>query len=405
MRKRIPFLALMVVALFAGAMPAFADDFFNLFATGSGGTVVAESGRNIINLSNNLVSLNSSFIFLAGQNVNASLTWGGVPNAVRFTENAAGTNASISFPSTGFTQTFVGTNPIDLQNQIENFIKHDGEKAYAEFLNQMNQLSTVASLDGNPQAATALISTDVFERFGTRNEQPTQTVQYSSGAYIGLSGDGGVTRASGLNGTWGDFSLDLGIRFGNNLALSFGTLGVYREVASSESYTVAEEVALPVTIINNSGNGLSWQITPWGFGGLDASYDQAAGGILVGGGGTSSFSLQLGPVTLTLGDQIAYNGNVNVKVDGYDFDTVINQWILKNGIDAKFQIPRTPIFIDGGVAYSNFLHHAAVTDYWSPEAGVGVAFGPGSSLRVGFSGDYARNYNNTGGEITLVLTY
>src|SRR5208282_6785706 len=101
-------------------------------------------------------------------------------------------------------------------------------------------------------------------------------IQYSSGAYIGLSGDGGVTRASGLNGTWGDFSLDLGIRFGNNLALSFGTLGVYREVAASESYTVAEEVALPVTIIDNSGNGLSWQITPWAFGGLDASYDQAA---------------------------------------------------------------------------------------------------------------------------------
>jgi hypothetical protein len=36
---------------------------------------------------------------------------------------------------------------------------------------------------------------------------------------------------------------------------------------------------------------------------------------------------------------------------------------------------------------------------------VGVAFGPGSSLRVGFSGDYSRNYNNTGGEITLVLAY
>ena len=400
-------LALLAMVLLAAAAPTFADEFFNITATGSGGTTAAESGRNIINLSDNLISQNSSFVVLAGQNVNASLSWGGVPNAIVFSENAAGTSATLKFPSTGFSQTFTGANPIDLQNQIHDFIKQDGEKAYAEFLNQMNQLSTVASLDGNPQASTALIATDVFERFGLRNEQPTQTVQLSGGGYLSVAGDGGVTRANDLNGTWGDFSLDLGARFGSNVALSLGTLGVYREVAGSESYTVAEELAVPVTFINNSGDGISWQVTPWAFGGLSASYDHAAGGILVGGGGTSSFAVHLGTFTITLGDQIAYNGNVNVRIDGYNFDTVINQWILKNGIDGQFRIPGTPVFIDGGFSYSNFLHHAAVTDYWTPEAGVGLAFGPGnsSSVRVGFSGDYAKNYNNTGGEITLVLVY
>jgi hypothetical protein len=407
MRNRNLFRALAAIVLLAVAVPAFADDFFNILATGSGGTTVAESNRNIIHLSDNLISLNSSFAALAGQNINASLSWGGVPNAMLLTENAAGTSATLSFPSTGFTETFVGANPIDLQNQIHDFIKNDGEKAYAEFLNQMNQLSTVSPLDGNPQASTALIATDGFERFGLRNEQPTATVQLSGGGYLSLAGDGGVTRASGLNGTWGDFNLDLGFRFGSNVALSFGTLGIYREVAGSEAYTVAEEIALPVTIINNSGNGISWQITPWGFGGLSASYDQAAGGILVGGGGTNSLALHLGTFTFTLGDQIDYNGNVNVRVNGYNFDTVINQWILKNGLDGQFRIPGTPVFIDGGFSYSNFLHHAAVTDYWTPEAGVGLAFGPGNScsFRVGFSGDYARNYNNTGGEVTLVLVY
>jgi hypothetical protein len=405
MRATNRLLSLALLALLATAAPAFANEFFNLVATGSGGTTVAESGRNIVHLSDDLISLNSGFILLAGQNINASVSWGGVPNAIRFTENSNGTSASISFPSTGFTRIFFGSNPNDLQNQIHDFIKGDGEKAYAQFLSQMNQLSTVATLDGNPQASTALIADDVFNRFGVRNQQPTQTRQYSDGAYIGISGDGGVTRANDLNGTWGDFSIDAGLRFGSNLAISFGTLGVYRETAGSEAYTIAEEVALPVTIINNTGNGLSWQVAPWAFGGLSASYDQAAGGILVGGGGTSSLALHLGTFTITLGDQIAYNGNININVDGYNFETVINQWILKNGIDAQFRFPGTPIFIDGGFTYSNFLHHAAVTDYWTPIAGVGVAFGRNSSLRVGFRGDYAKNYNNTGGEVTLVLTY
>jgi hypothetical protein len=397
--------AWIALAILVTCAAAKGDEFFNLVAAGSGGTVVTDSGRNIIHLTDNLISQNSSFIVLAGQNVSDTMSWGGVPNAIQFTENSTGTQASITFPSTGFTRTFIGANPIDLQNQIHDFIKKDGSKAYAEFLSQMNQLSTVATLDGNPQASTALIADDVFSRFGVRNVQPTETRQYSGGAYLAFSGDGGFTRGNDLNGTWGDFSFDAGIRFGSNVALSFGTLGVYRQTAGSRAYTIAEEISLPVTIINNTHNGFSWQVTPWGFGGLSASYDQAAGGILVGGGGTSSLALHLGTFTLTMGNQISYDGNVNISIDGYNFDTVINQWILKNGLDAQFQFPGTPVFIDGGATYSNFLHHGAVPDYWTPFAGVGFAFNPHSYVRAGFKGDYAKNYNNTGGEVALVISY
>ena len=404
-RTNLRWIAFASIALLTLAARTQADEFFNIVANGSGGTVVASSGRNIVNLTDNLISLNSGFVQLVGQNVTASLSWGGVPHAIVFTENAAQTQATISFLSTGFTQAFFGTSAANLQDQIHDFIKGDGEKAYANFLNQMNQLSAVATLDGNPQAATAFIADAVFERFGIANQQPTESRQFSDGAYFALSGEGGQSRAEGLNGTWADMNLDSGIRFGSHVALSFGTTLAYREIADSESYDIAEEVALPVTIINNHDNGLSWQIAPWGFAGLSASYDQAAGGILVGGGGTSSLALHLGTFTLTLGDQIDYNGNVNIKVDGYQFDTVINQWILKNGLDASFRFPGTPFFIDGGAYYSNFLHHAAITDYWTPIAGAGVKFGPGSYLRAAFRGDYARGYNSTGGELDLVLTY
>jgi len=393
-----------IITLFL-ATQTKADDFFNLVATGSGGTTVASSGPDILHLTDNLIGLNSSYAQLVGQNVTSSLNWGGVPNAVVFTENASQTSATLKFPTTGFTTTFVGTSAGDLQNQIHKFIERDDENAYAQFLKSMNQLSTVATLDGNPQAATALIADDVFTRFGIPNQQPTAYRTYSDGAYIALAGNGGSTRTDDLDGSWADFTLDTGARFGSHVALSFGTTLAYRNTEGSEAYTVAEEVALPITFINNHGNGISWQVAPWAFAGLTASEDQAAGGILVGGGGTSSLALHLDGLTVTLGDQISYTGNVSVNVDGYGFDTDIDQWILKDGLDASYLFPKTPFFVEGGISYSNFLRRASVPDYWTPTLGVGVAMGRFSSIRISYQGDFAKNYNQNGGEIALVLVY
>ncbi len=360
-------------------------------------------GANLINLTNNLINGQGSFAPLAGQNFTGTLSYGGIPNALVFTENAAQTQATITIPVTGFTRTFVGSSASDLQNQIENFLKKDGEEAYAQFLSAVNQDSAVAMLDGNPQASTAVIANDLFTRFGLHNEQSTE--YGSGGTYFGINFNGGTTRADDLNGTWAEFTFNTGARFTNNVALDFGTALDYRNVANSEAYTIAEEVALPITIFNNSGNGISWQVTPWGFGGLAASYDQVAGGILVGGGATSSLALHLGPITLTLGDQIDYTHGVDISYDGYSFNTDLDQWIFQNGGDAAFQVPGTPFFVDAGITYSNFLRKAAVPNYWSPTAGAGIAFGGHSSLRFSYEGDFGKGYNANGGQVTLVLSY
>jgi hypothetical protein len=392
-------------ALLALGARASADDFFNVTANGSGGTTVYDAGPNIIHLTDDLISESGSFSSLFGQNVTTSLSWGGVPNAVILTENATGTSATITFPSTGFTKTFTGSDPSDLQSQIHDFIKKDGEKAYAQFLEKMSQESLVSPLDGNPQASTAVIADAVFSRFGIINQQPTAYASSSGPFYLGLSGEGGVTRASGLNGNWANLNFDTGMRFGSNVAMSLGTTLDYRNTENSTAYTLAEEVGLPITLVNNNGNGVSWQITPWAFSGVSASYDQADGGLLVGGGGTSSFALHLNGLTVTVGDQISYTAKVRVTVDNYDFDTDINQWIVKNGAMAMYQIPGSPFFVEGGIVYTNFLRRAAVPDYWTPIGGAGVNFGGHSSLRVDFQGDYAHNYNNTGGVVMLVLAY
>jgi hypothetical protein len=402
-RYRPAHLAAFILLMMASR--TMADEFFNAVGVGSSLTVVAEGGGNIIHLTDNLINFNSSFAQLNGQSMNAYLSWGGVPNAIQFSENALHTVATLTFPTTGAFANFSGLNASDLQNEINDFIKGDGENAYAQFLKSMDQLSPVATLDGNPQSSNALIATDVFNRFGVQNQQPTEYRSYSDGAYVGLSADGGSIRADGLDGSWAGFSLDTGVRFGSHVALSFGTTLAYRNTEDSQAYTVAEEVALPITIINNRGNGISWQVAPWAFAGLSASYDQAAGGVLAGGGGTSSLALHLNGLTITLGDQISYTGNVAVSVDGYSFNTDIDQWILKDGLDASYQFPGTPFFVQGGIAYSNFLDRAAVPNYWTPTLGVGVAMGRFSSFQISYQGDFARQYNQNGAELAFVLVY
>jgi hypothetical protein len=388
-------------AILVGGHTLLAADFFGVTASG-GGTSVTVGGSNLINLTDNLINEQGSFAPLAGQNLTGAVSYAGIPNALLFTENAAQTQATITIPLTGFTKTFVGTSSADLQNQIKDFLKKDAEEAYAQFLEAVNEKSKVALLDGNPQSSTALIANDLFTRFGLHNEQSTQP---GAGPYFDLNVNGGTIRADDLNGTWAEVAFNVGARFTDNVALSFGTALDYRNEANSEAYTTAEEVALPITFINNRGNGISWQVTPWGFGGFAASYDQVAGGILVGGGATSSLALHAGPVTLTLGDQINYAHGVDIAYDGYGFDTNIDQWIFKNGVDAAFQFPGTPIFVDASISYSNFLRDAAVPNFWSPTAGVGITLGGNSSLKFSYAGDFGKGYNANGGQVALVLSY
>jgi len=385
---------------------ARADQFFSLSATGTSGTTVTVGGRNIIDLTNHLINQEDQFTVLASQGFSGTLTYGGVPNAAVFTENAAHTQATLTFPSTGFTRTFTGTSSSDLQTQIENFIKSDGANAYAQFLISMNRMSLVASIDGNPLASTALIADDAFNRFGLEPSLTQSVYDPQHVAPMPLDVDGGTSRAAGLNGNFGGVSFGGDIRFTENVGLDLITDVDYRSVAGSAVVTVAEIIGLPVTFIRRAPDedGLNWQFTPWGFGGISGSYDLAEGSILVGGGGTSSLSYRMGDFTFTLADQIDYIGNVGVTVGSYNFDVPVDQWLLKNGVQATYQPNGGELIFDAGGAYSNFLHHGAVPNYWTPTAGVGWKIGSGTLLRAGFSGDFARHFTELGGEVSLVLS-
>jgi hypothetical protein len=408
MRKGIAAITVASVALLFTPLASRASDFFSLTAVGTSSTVSASSS-NVINLVSDIIKEQSKFAPLAGQAFTANLTYGGVKNAVVFTENAAQTQATLTIPVTGFTRTFNGTDASDLQKQIKDFLKKDGQNAYGQFLKSIDRKSRVASVDGNPMASTALIADAAFTHFGfAAFTQHQDTGVKLFGAALGVDAFGEESHTSSFDGDLAGIDIQALWRLGDRVAISASTNFDYHSVKGSASYTIDEELGVPIAIIplpKTGTGGFGWQLTPWGFGGVSASYDQADGTVLVGGGGTSSLSYGLHDFTFTLADQLGYDGDVGVTIAGYKFDVPVNQYILKNGGQVLYRPNAGRLTIDGGLAYSNFLRDAAFDHYWTASAGVGYDLGKNVTLRAEGLTDFASHYSSVGGELSLLVNF
>jgi hypothetical protein len=396
---------LFVAIALAGASPVWAGGYFGLSATTSGGQSVSVQGSNLINLTNNLLKTQSSFAALSGQAYSASLTYGGVSNAVKFDSSADGKTVTLSIPITGFSRTFTGTSQSDVEHQIRKFLETDGASAYSKLLRRINQLSLVATNDGNPQAAIEFFASEAYEQFGLNPTLGVDLSARSNGAQFSVRSSGGSFTSDDGNGTFATVDPSFGWRFGDNVGLVLAVPIEYRNTQDASTYIGGTELGLPVTLINDrGGDGFSWQITPWGIGGVAASADLVAGGVFAGGGGTNNLNLQIGPLTFTMANQLAYEKGIPVSWSQYTFDTNAEQLVLTNGGQVKWS-PARAVSVYGGASYTNLLRKAALPNYLSPTAGVDFNFNTDSGVRVAYQGDFCHGYRNNGGEVDLFLSY
>lgn len=402
---------LAVVACWPLVIPpsARAEDFFQLSAQSTSGPPVSVSAgaSNIVDLVDDLVNRKSEFIPLAGDPFAASLTYGGVKNAAAFSANADATSVTLSFPATGFSRTFTGSSSNDVKNQIRDFFKKDGADAYARFLRSINENSPVSAVDGNPQSATAFLAAESFKHFGLQSTLPLHPRTDDNNNNISFDFSAGHINTDSIDGNYSAFDFQFTNRFNNALALSFAIPVQYRNYNGSRVYTVGGEIALPVTLINTQADGgLGWQITPFALGAIAASVDQAAGGVLTGGGITNHLSFTIGPLTLAMANQFSYYHGTPVTAGDYEFQTDVDQPIVKNGGQIVWNLSKN-FYLQASVAYTSFLHDAAVPNYWTPAGGVGWRFGPGaaSGIRVGYSGDFGPGYSANGANVLLYFNY
>jgi len=400
------FLCALLITLIATNVHA--ADPFSLTASGNSATITA-NGNNLVDLAGNLIDSKDQFASLNNQNVSGSLRYGGLNNAVLFSRNAAGTSATLTIPSTGFTRTFSAATQAQLEDQVVDFFKQDGADAYAKFLSEIDEKTSLGVNDGNQQATTAMLADMGFYRFGFITRRPgDESIPLPTGVDFKLSGgvssaNAGTDDSQDLNGWYGQADMGLSFRFGDRFALTWANGFRYREVEGAAIYNYGTTIALPIAIIPGNEGGFSWRVTPAFVGGFGGSWDLAAGGILVGGQLTNSMSIHAGGWSVTMGNQIGFYNGVPVTFSDFDFQTDVDQTIVKNGLQVARDLG-DGAFIDVGVAYTNFLEDAFVDNYISPDLGIGFRLG-GSVLRIGYHGDFADNFTLHGANATLVFSY
>src|SRR5688500_18219613 len=296
-------LAVSALLLTLIATHAVAAEPFSLTASGGGQTITA-TGDNVVDLAGNLMDAEEQFLALDNEDVTGSLRYGGLNNAVLFTRNAAGTNATLTIPSTGFSRTFTAANEDELEDEIRDFFEQEGADAYADFLAEINKQTSLGVNDGNPLATTALLADMGFYRFGFITRRPGgEGIPLPAGFDVRIAGgvsdaDAGNDDDDELSGSFASLGLGASFRFGDRVALTWANNFRYREVEGAQVYQYGSNLALPIALIPGNEGGLSWRIAPAFVGGFGGSWDLAAGGILVGGQITNSVSLHGGGWTL-----------------------------------------------------------------------------------------------------------
>jgi len=116
-----------------------------------------------------------------------------------------------------------------------------------------------------------------------------------------------------------------------------------------------------------------WQVTPSGGALVAGSADYLAGGLLYAGTLTSLLGYDFGPFAVAMGNQIGFCDTINLKAGDYEFDSGVEQRILKNGLQVSVPFGGRWVAQVRGT-YTRFLEDAAVPDYFTVGGDVAYRF-------------------------------
>jgi len=381
--------------------------------TTDAGTPVSQTvkGSNLIDLTNHMVDQNNEFSAFSGRAYTASIKYLGVNNALQYSSNASGTSVTLTIPKTGFTRTFTGATANNVQNQIEDFLKGNVSDAYSAFQKSINASSKIAPMDGNPQAVTAWLNSGAFSRFAFEPVSSGRAFELGGGADLNVKFDYTYINTTDGNVQAFDVAIASAVRFNQHVALTLAVPFGYHTIEGSDEFIVGGEIGLPIQIItpdSYSDFAIGWRVSPFANIGSAVTVDLVAGGLVAGGGVNSALDFYFGRnTTITIGDQVAYFTGIPVDYNDYEFDSDVDQLMLRNGVKLTQRIGSYG-FVDVGVIYTNFLSgDTAIDNYVSPIAGIGVRFGKNnaSEFRVGYHGDFADGYNANGADLLLTFSW
>lgn len=396
----------LLIALMVVPTAQAADNLFDISAVGTSTTVNAGS-NSLLGLVENLTNNNQQFSPLKSQDFNASVNYAGIPNAIKLSQSIDTTGArsvTVQVPSVGLNKTFNSADG-DLTTQIKDFLKKDGLADITAFQAYVNRSSIAGVIDGNPMALTALLQDAGYQEFAL-HESPADMngKMFTSDDGHSVSRywvDAGVLDIGGTTGTYYTITLASEYYFNDFIGLGFTVPFRYETLKSADIFMGGAILSLPINIMPAKGGHFSWRVTPAATGGSAGSQDFVSGGLTYGAEIASSFSFNINGYTLTLADSAGYDHGADISVSGYHFNTQVNQAIFKNGLQLQKNWGR--FFVDASGTWTNFLHSAYISGYFTPEIGAGFVFGANKNwgFRAGYTGNFGNKFNSSGGNLLL----
>ena len=409
------------------APKAAAQDLFEirLRATDNSQPDLRVGGSSLLDLVEGLINTDEDFLSYDGVPFDASLNYAGVANAIQFSLNAAGDDATLTFSAIGADATVWRFTGADVEDQIEDFLKGEAPAELGRFLKAIARQSLVAVTDGNPNAATAVASRYRHTRFGayagftprratvvTPSATETPTVSNSAFFFTDFQDEEETKPARKKDSAWiwriegsaGTIDTDVGDGFtfdlvsstelplNDRISIVVGVPLSYQQIEQADIYHMGIHADVPIKLAlpETEGKGLTWQITPGAMIGGAGSAEFIAGGALWGFGITNLVMYEIENWAFQISNQYDTHKSITLKFQDFEFDPDISQQILINGAKVTYAFS-DDWSVYGGVSYSQFLKDAAIDSYYSP--GIGVSYArKGRIFEIGYEGDVADDY-------------
>ena len=396
-RKLAPLAA---AATLAFAASASAQDLFNVTVSSPTAGDLTASGSSLFDLAEDIFERQDEFERFDGQVFTATLDYAEIESALIVDGDLDGETVRVRIPSIGFDRTF------DDPDEAEDFLRNNGADVVADFIRVVNEESVIGVTDGNPAALTALLADDATRLFGEWRNPFVDYTQGGDATRLFVSGSSISTDAG--DGYLVEGALGTSFKFTDHVGLTLSVPVGYRDIEGSETFYFGGQIGLPIKLTpeTTSEQPIMWQITPYALAAGGGSQDQLSGGIILGGGIVNLVGLQLGDFSLYSGQQATAYGGTPIEVGDYRFETDLGQTLVRANVGATYGgRGDNSAYLTGGIAYTQFLDDAAVDNYYSPFAGVGLNFWGGSLLRLGYRGDFGDGFDAHAGEIELRFAY
>lgn len=400
--------------LIAGAMlaslPAMAEDIFTMTATvrnfPAGGQPVektATKGFSTAEEAVNFFSTEAKTIDLGYTDTSVALgrlDFRGLPMLLQY--NTTGTTLTFNIPSLNISQSFTGATRDDSEDQLEDFLIHNGSDILGRIQQELVRQSPIDPLAGNPTSLQSTMAANDFAAAGFDTAGNQHTEQGANKLFLGLRGGSYTSRD--ISGNVATLPLAYTIHNVDNpgMQINLSAPITYIETNGSKTANASFGIGMQFPVFEG-GEGMfdSWYLTPRVSTGVVGSADLGAAGWIASGTLTSRATTAFGNFRLTVANMVGYSTSLALNVSDVESDPEVKNTIFKNGLMAEYPMDMQwfgkQTSLQAGYALTNLVgtdlymneYHDVSLSIGTSSAGTGALT---KLLRIGLEGTFGDDY-------------